>query len=251
MIQEIKLQPQSQASQEWTKALILLGLGVYFIFLIISGNLINYINLRFAWLSYVAAVLFFGLGVWSTLRLFNQRLQMVGHSNAHLPISWNGIFVVGLPLIFATMLPSQPLGADAISGSVSLNAIGGVSTEARFNIPPIERNVLDWLREFDTVTNPSELDGLPVDIIAFVYREPDLNENQFMAARFTLSCCVADAFAIGMPVETPEARDWTDGDWVRIQGTLQVDEFRGERIPIIIPTQIEPTDAPDNPYLYS
>lgn len=250
MTEMIKLAPQSASRQEWIKAFILLGMGVYFVVLILSGNLNNYINMRFAWLSYLAAVLFIGLGGWQTFTLMRgQRHGM--HTSSHLPITWTGIFVVGLPLIFATIFPSQPLGADAISGGVSLNAIGGVSTEARLNIAPIDRNVLDWLREFDRVDNIAQLDGLPVDIVAFVYREPDLPDTQFMAARFTMSCCVADAFAIGMPVEFDAANTWDDGAWVRVQGTLAISDFRGEPTPVIVPDTIEPAEIPENPYLYS
>src|SRR6185369_6543633 len=97
---------------------------------------------------------------------------IISHSNAHLPLSWSGIVVMSLPLLFAIFLPSEPLGADAISGAISLKPISGVSAEARFDLPPLERNVLDWLRAFDEASNPAELNGLPVDVVAFVYREP-------------------------------------------------------------------------------
>ncbi|MEO1287076.1 MAG: TIGR03943 family protein [Chloroflexota bacterium] len=250
MTQLINLPLKNASRQEWVKAFILLGMGIYFVILIANGNLSNYINVRFAWLSYLAAVILIALGAWQLISLVRGQGHSI-HGSGHLPISWSGILVVGLPLIFATIFPSQPLGADAISGTVSLQAIGGVSTEARLNIPPVERNVLDWLREFDRVDNYAELDGLPVDIVAFVYREPELPETQFMAARFTLSCCVADALAVGMPVEFDEASAWDDGAWVRIQGTLTVSEFRGEPTPVIVPDTIDPTDTPDNPYLYS
>ncbi len=50
-------------AQEWIKTAILFALGFYFIYVIASGNLSNYINARFEWLSYVAAGLF--LMVWA------------------------------------------------------------------------------------------------------------------------------------------------------------------------------------------
>jgi putative membrane protein len=237
--------------QEWLKSFILVSMAFYFVFLIFSGKLSNYINLRFAWLSYLAVIVFLLLGLWNLFRLTTGRYRIISHSNAHLPISWGGILLMAMPLLFAVLLPSEPLGADAISGDLSLAPIGGVSAEARYNLPPLERNVLDWLRAFEEASNPAELNGLPVDIVAFVYREANMSANQFMAARFTLSCCVADAFAIGMPVESTNAEDFADGQWIRIQGSLQAGEFRGESVPIIIPSSIEPVEPPDNPYLYS
>jgi putative membrane protein len=237
--------------QEWLKTILLLGMALYFLVLIFTGKLSNYINLRFAWLSYVALTVFLLLGLWNAFRLITGRYRFLSHSNAHLPLSWGGIVVMSLPLFFAVLLPSEPLGADAISGTISLQAIGGVSAQARYDLPPLERNVLDWLRAFDEVSNPAELNDLPVDIVAFVYREPNMSANQFMAARFTLSCCVADAMAIGMPVEAENAQNFADGQWIRIQGTLQAGEFRNQSVPVIIPGSIEPVEPPENPYLYS
>lgn len=237
--------------QDWLKTFVLLGMGIYFVVLILSGDLANYINLRFAWLTYLGAAIFWLLGLWSAYRSFIAQSSTVLHGTNHTPLTWGAISVVAIPLILATAIPSQPLTADAISGGVSFEPIGGVSAEASYTIPPLERNVLDWLREFNRAENPATLDGLPVDVIAFVYREPSMTDTQFMAARFTLSCCVADAFAIGMPVEYTNASNLADGIWVRVQGTLEAGEFDGEFMPIVRPNSVEEVETPETPYLYS
>lgn len=248
----IQLKTNRADWREWLKTLVLLGMAVYFGVLLATGTLANYINLRFAWLSWVALLAFLGLGLWSAYRLLRmQTPQVSGHAIVHLPVSWGTIAIVAIPLILAVAVPSQPLTADAVQGGISLQAIGGVSAEARFDLPPEQRNVLDWLRIFDNTATPAQLDGLPVDVIAFVYREPDMQSGQFLAARFTLSCCVADAFAIGMPVEYADADTLTDGAWVRIRGTLQAGTFQDRQIPIIQPESVEPVDPPATPYLYS
>lgn len=265
MIQQIKLR-QSVRPIDWAKVIILLSMSFYLFVLIISGKLQNYINLRFEWLSYVGATIFLVLGCWQFYSLLRRQAGMHHEHDDHdhhhhehdhhhhehgVPLSWAAIVVVALPLIFATFLPSQPLGADAITGTIRLDAVGGLGVTARYDLPPAERNVLDWLRAFEIADTPAELNDLPVDVIAFVYRDPNMAENEFMAARFTLSCCVADAFAVGMPVHYAEATTLEDGAWVHIRGTLQAGTFRNETVPIIIPETIEPADAPENPYLYS
>ena len=113
--------------------------------------------------------------------------------------------------------------------------------------------VLDWLREFGRLGDPTVLNGETVDVIGFVYRELDMADDQFMVARFTMSCCVADAYAIGLPVIYDGAPDLAEGGWVHIQGTLQVGTFRpgDDPLPIILPTLVEPTEEPDTAYLYS
>ncbi len=55
--------------QLWIKAALLFGLGIYFVYNIASGNIPNYVNARFAWLSYVAAALFLLIGVFSAIHL--------------------------------------------------------------------------------------------------------------------------------------------------------------------------------------
>ena len=42
----------------WTKTAILFGMGAYFSLLLLTGNVSNYINQRFAWLVVVGAVVF-------------------------------------------------------------------------------------------------------------------------------------------------------------------------------------------------
>jgi putative membrane protein len=232
--------------QEWLKCAVLLGMGLYLTVLIVTNRLSNYINLQFGWLTLMSAVLLLGLGAWSLWQL----RRPAAHGTAHLPIQLSSVLVLSIPLILGLAVPSQPLGADAITGGVSLNPVGG-STVQSYVKPPLERNILEWLREFSNTPNPAAFDGQEVDVVGFIYREPSMEANQFMVARFTMSCCVADAFAIGMPVVTETPSEMADGTWVHIRGTLTSGTFNGNAVPILTPTSIEPIDIPDQPYLYS
>lgn len=232
------------ATIAWLKTALLLGLGAYFTYNIISGNLTNYINERFSWLSYVAAIIFALLGVHSAYSLLRR------DSRSHQQISWLTLFVVAVPLILGTLVPSQPLGVEAISGGVATTGAVGVTTAADFTVPPEQRNVLDWLRTFNNATDYSQLNGQPADVIGFVYTEPTFSEGQFMVARFTVSCCVADASAIGLPVAYADSANLPQGEWVRVRGTMQVGEFRGDTMPILNAESIEVVEQPRHPYLY-
>lgn len=232
--------------QAWLKTAILFGLGVYFVWNIASGNLTNYINTRFAWLSYIAAGLFLLLavsGAWARLRARGGSAP----DHDHGPMSWGALALVAAPLILGTLIPSRPLGADAVSGSVSLSAVGATTT---FAVNPLERNVLDWLCAFNSAGDYDEIAGQPADIIGFVYMEPDFGAERFMLARFTLSCCVADASAIGVPVAWADASGLRADTWVRVQGEFMVDDFRGERVPVLRASSVEPVEQPAHPYLY-
>ena len=245
------------ALQPWLKTLVLLGLGVYFTWNLVSGNLTNYINTRFVWLSYLAAGLFLLLAASSAWTLLRERRHDHDHDHGHLHhdhnhdrMPWTMLAVVALPLVLGTLVPSRPLGASAVDGSLMLTAANTTTTSTAFTINPLDRNVLDWLRIFSSVGDYEEVTGSPADVIGFVYREPNFGEQRFMVARFTISCCVADASAIGVPVAWAETDSLPADTWVRVQGTFAVGDFRDDRVPVLQATSVEPVDQPEHPYLY-
>ena len=226
------------------KTIILFGMGIYLTLLIVTGSLDNYINQRFAWLVVVGALLFFLLAL---VNFYSNRDSAPSeHEHHHYHVTWDIVLVVAFPLLLAILIPSRALGIEAVNGGVSLNPVGvaGVSRS------PLDRNILDWLREFDRAATPAQFNGTPVDVVGFVYREPSHPEDGFMLARFTLSCCVADAFPIGMPVISIEASDLTEGEWLRVGGQLKASAFGGEFLPVVVAEAIERVDEPQQPYLY-
>jgi uncharacterized repeat protein (TIGR03943 family) len=155
-------------------------------------------------------------------------------------------------MLLGLIVPARPLGASAIaSRGIGLTAPDRPSTEsAASGAAGATKNVLDWLRDFGTNADPSAFKGQPVDVTGFVYRDPRNGTDQFWVSRFAISCCVADATAIGMLVQTSQASTLKADSWVRVTGKLSVGEFAGEKVPVIVPDKIVPTDQPQNPYLY-
>jgi uncharacterized repeat protein (TIGR03943 family) len=228
----------------WAKSLILFGMGIYLALLMATGNLDNYINQRFAWLVVVGALLFFVLALATLNRSLNPKRH--DHDHHHYHITWDIILVVAFPLLLAILIPSRSLGIEAVNGGISLNPVGVASVTRS----PLDRNILDWLREFDRAATPAQFNGSPVDVIGFVYREPIHPDDGFMLARFTMSCCVADAFPIGMPVIALGGGEFEVGEWLRIQGQLKARSFGGDFLPVALAEAIERVDEPRQPYLY-
>ncbi|MBI5668287.1 MAG: TIGR03943 family protein [Chloroflexi bacterium] len=235
-------------AQAWLKTLILFALGAYFAYNIVSGNLTNYINQRFAWLSYVAVVLFLVLGLASVWELLRNRGK-AACSCDHEHITWRALAVVAIPLVLGTLIPSRPLGSAAVDGNISTNAAINANFTA-FNSDPLKWNVLDWLRAFNSAEDVTTFNGKQADVIGFVYREATFPDDSFMVARFTVSCCVADASAIGLPVIWNAADDFPQDTWVRVQGAFEVGEFRGDTVPVLRATSVETVAQPEHPYLY-
>lgn len=231
----------------WAKSALLLGMGIYLSALIATGHLTNYINLRFAWLAYLAAAVFFLLGLVSLYQMLYPPPDESGapHSGH---ITWGMLAVVAFPLALAALIPSRPLGIEAVNGGISLSPVGVAS--AAFARSPLDRNILDWLREFNRARTAAELNGQAVDVIGFVYRQPSFAENVFMASRFTMSCCVADAYPIGLPVRADTAAEFPAGAWVRVRGKLKAGHFEADFMPIVHASQIEIVEEPAQAYLY-
>jgi putative membrane protein len=241
--------------QGWAKAALLTGLGVYFGYNIASGNITNYINQRFAWLSYVAAALFLILGIASMVDMIrnsghkHKRKHGEHDDHDHTPVSWKVLAVIAVPLVLGTLIPSRPLGSSAVGGSISLSAVS-ITTASTFTSDPMQWNVLDWLRAFNKGDDINSFNGKQADVIGFVYREATFGSDQFMIARFTVSCCVADASAIGLPVVWDKAQDFTQDTWVEVKGAFQVGEFRGDTVPMLKASSVAQVEQPAHPYLY-
>ena len=232
-----------------------MGLSLYFAYNIVSGNLTNYINTRFAWLAYVAAIIFGLLGAISAYELTKLRRENNPHEcsdhgdHNHSHISWGVLAITMLPLALGFLLPSSPLGSEAINGSVNTTAVS-VGSAVTLTTDPLQWNILDWLRTFNKSTDLASFNGQEANFVGFVYREPGFSKEQFMVARFTFNCCVADANAIGLPVVWDGDDTLTDNTWVNVQGNFQLSSFKDQQMPVLHATSVEIIEQPEHPYLY-
>jgi uncharacterized repeat protein (TIGR03943 family) len=258
------------------KAFVLIASGLMFYAKISDGTLAFYINQRFAWLSMLAVLIFIALAASLAYRVVQARAQAQEpvtalnegdelslvraqvaqaahqqHSQKH-SLSWVGLGLLALPIALGFFTPARPLGAGAIEsrgiGLVAPDRPGSVTQAQRVAAGP--KNILDWLRDFSRTANPDEFRGKEADVIGFVYRDPRSKENEFWVSRFAVSCCVADASALGLLVQTDQAASLKTDSWVRVTGKFDTGEFAGERLPMIVADAIEPAEQPNQPYLY-
>ncbi len=251
------------------KAIVLAASGLMFYAKISDGTLALYINQRFAWLSLMAVLIYLSLALTMVYKAGQHRqrrkpLSDLGEFEV-IPLqarnprklhshraSWLAIGLLMLPALFGFFTPARPLGASAIeSRGIGLAAPGrsGTVTQAQ-RVATGPKNILDWLREFSRSADLSAFEGKEVDVIGFVYKDPRARPDEFWVSRFAVSCCVADATALGLLVQTAEAESLEPDRWVRVVGRLKVGEFAGESIPVIVAERVEPTQQPAQPYLY-
>jgi putative membrane protein len=230
------------------QALVLAGLGVFFIARMVDGRILLYINQRF-----VLLVLLGALGLLALAQALMRSRPPAAEIEA--PDERPGwvIWLIALPLLVGLLVPQRPLGAGAL-------ATRGINTGAVYNpnsanaqgviIPEAQRSILDWLRLYAASPNPVEFDGQAADVTGFVYHDGRLVEEQFMVGRFMLTCCAADATAVGMLAQWPEEEKLADDSWVRVRGTVELAVLDGRSVPLIRVETVEVVPEPIQPYLF-
>lgn len=236
------------------QSLVLVLLGLFLLNKLLDGSVFWYINARFLPLTVIGA-----LGLLWLARTLLVELQHSppageeGHTHTHRsPVA---LLIMLVPFLLGVLVPGRPLGASAIDnkGLASAAPLRAASSGAplQLELAPTERTVLDWVRAFNQTPSPAEFAGQPADVIGFVYHDPRLSEGQFLLGRFTLTCCVADAAAIGVIVDWPDSERLPTNTWVRVRGTVQPAVLDGNRIPRIEAEALEVVPEPAQPYLYN
>jgi putative membrane protein len=245
---------------------VLILLAIFFAEKLVSGRLYYYIGPRFSWLSVLAIGLFIILanGYQPTARggegdeadgeadHAHEHDHEQAHDHSHgSPTLWP-IAVVALPLILGVLIPARPLGASAVSSrGVSTDyAASADRSDSTLSIVASERNVLDWVEPFSADSDPAALTGQEADVVGFVYRDVRFADDQLMVARFTITCCVADASAIGLVVQAEDASQFANDSWVRVTGTFSEGQLDGDPMPVLLADAITPIQPPEQPYLY-
>lgn len=117
--------------------------------------------------------------------------------------------------------------------------------------PVIELNdkvFLDGLTTMELYAK--EFAGKELETMGFVYRQPDFTKQQFVVARFSVTCCTADASVYGVLVEKEDANKWAKDSWVKVRGKLELRQVDGYDMLVLKASQVEAVSAPKDPYVY-
>ena len=156
-------------------------------------------------------------------------------------------------------------GLTAPSDQASRNSLSQNAPDASGPVAgPIEDTDLVQL-DIALYENQEQLSGHRFRLTGFVYKDPDLENNQFVIARFVIVCCLADTVPIGIIAESPNASDLKSDTWVEAEGVLKmlstfnaadtiepVSNFHGANtdIPDFVITGLKKIPTPNDPYLY-
>ncbi len=238
------------------KIVLLLLLGVFLLLRVVDGTVLYYINQRFVVLTGLAAGGFV-LVAASYILVSGRQAHDHSHDHDHGDVTWAGLLLVALPLLLGWLVPSRPLGAAAIGNrEINIGQMGALASVAppqadnSMGLVAGEKNILDWLHDFQSSSDPADFAGQEVHVVGFVYRDGRFPADSFMVARFTVSCCVADAAPIGLIVRWPDAASLPADQWVDVTGHFAVGDFDGQQVPILVVDDLTLVQPPAQPYLY-
>ncbi|TMW73692.1 TIGR03943 family putative permease subunit [Alteribacter natronophilus] len=111
-----------------------------------------------------------------------------------------------------------------------------------------EENYLDIMTVMDV--HLDKFIGKDIEIVGFAFREPDFDDHQLVAARFSMTCCTADAGVYGTLIESNQAADIEEDTWIHVYGTIKEGEYNGYRLPVITDADLNEVEEPASPYVY-
>lgn len=92
--------------------------------------------------------------------------------------------------------------------------------------------------------NPDKYIGQKIAFSGYVYRVPDLKENQFILAR-DMNMNNNQTIVVGFLCSLEHAKEFENYTWISIIGTIEKGTYNGD-IPTVRIEQIERVDKPEN-----
>lgn len=87
--------------------------------------------------------------------------------------------------------------------------------------------------------------GQSIYFTGYVYRNSDFKDDEFVLARDMKTSRENETLVVGFLCSHKNAKNFADGTWVEITGTIEKGNYHGE-IPILKITKISTVDEPEN-----
>ncbi|MBF0376410.1 MAG: TIGR03943 family protein [Desulfamplus sp.] len=102
------------------------------------------------------------------------------------------------------------------------------------------------------IINVEKLKGQHILTQGIISKKEELPAGYAVIFRYAVTCCAADAVPVWVLVRSDKTAFPEDGNWVKINGILQIEELQGERLPVIMAEKIIeiPKPKPKDQYIF-
>lgn len=187
--------------EEFIGLLILILLTIYIGYLMMSGEIYNYLSIKTAKSLYIALIILpiFIIIQATKVISFNYREDK---SFKFIPMIFT--LFVGVLLLVRGYLYNDNNNLESFNKSISKDAIE-INHETHHMIEDLEEDGEEYLGKYITFTG-------------FVYK---YEEEKFILGREEMNCCAADSYIIG--VKTLANEKFEEGQWIRVSGKISYD----------------------------
>lgn len=241
-------------------ALLLGGYGIFILSLFLRGVMTWYINPAYVPATTLAGGVLLGIAAVGLMRRRTAACESCGTdcecgctpSSPRL-----GTYaLLSLPLLLALIFPPRGLASFSANERgpqvAGLTAVHGVGTVRRVSLSVDTRSftMQDWVGALSADPNPRDYKGKPIRVTGMVlHASASVPPGYVMVMRYLVTCCIADARAVGVIVKDTSHGALRDNQWVTVTGTMGAAGYQGQQVAVVEPSSIVPIKSA-NPYIY-
>lgn len=218
-----------------------------------TGQLFLLLHPNYMWLPNGTAFVLLAMAGYKFMQFRrSNRISASSHSTL-LPPKFSSLILLAIAILSLLYTPQAFASDKAIQRGISDSLTLTRSQPQRFvrQTASADRTVIDWIRTLNVYPEPDAYTGQAVNVSGFVIHPEDWPEEYLLISRFVLTCCAADAYPVGLPVQLAVSRQaYSPDSWLEVEGRMITTTINGQRQLTIEPTNIETIPEPRNPYEY-
>jgi uncharacterized repeat protein (TIGR03943 family) len=197
------------------------------------------------------------IGFFKGLQLWKNRHQAPIANALHInlfPPGWGSFLLLTAAILGLIITPRAFASQTALDrGVTELIGASRIQPQAfRAQVRPEERSLVDWVRTLNVYPEPDAYTGQKVKVQGFVIHQPNVSQEYIFLARFILTCCAADAYPVGLPVQlsTSSRQQYPPDTWLEVEGQMTTQTITQKRQLTIKADSLKKIPQPQNPYSY-
>jgi uncharacterized repeat protein (TIGR03943 family) len=236
---------------------------LFLIYLLVSMRYVAFLRPEFGILLAIAHLIAMGFMLAALIRATKTEINEPAVLRA---------LVLLIPVLYTIVMPDTMLSSQAFkkrfigtnNGAVSRQEPSTLSSqEAEANSNPaspqgeIEGSQQEALLELtilDIFRNPDLFKGQRVIVTGMIVHDEQFKQyfggRDVAVYRFMINCCAADALPLAIALDLDEAADFSNDQWVQVDGIFDLQQIDGKSVPLLSKPRIKPIEAPAVPYLF-
>lgn len=145
--------------------------------------------------------------------------------------------------------PSSSSGSSGWTGGTSPSSASGFPQADESGVISIgDDQFAAWYKDINE--DMTKYEGKTLRFKGQVFRMDGFAKNEIVPVRYAMVCCTADLQPCGILCRGDDVSDYGDNDWVQVTGTVKIEEFQGQTMPVCYVTKIEKAEKAQQAYIY-